>query len=271
MPGCGRWRKNRALPPRYPMSDFIPPRIAVLSCAVFERELERWYPPESRALLVASEILPVGLHDRPDVLRERLQAAIDALDTRLDLDAIVLVYGLCGCGTAGLRAGRHRLVIARAHDCITHFLGSKERCAAHHHACPRGYYYTPGWNRERRTPGPDRLETLRAEWTEQFEEDDVAFLMDVERGNWELYDTATFIDLGTEDAESEAAYTRSCAEWLNWRFERLPGDPQLFRDLLAGRWENPERFQIVEPGEVLTHVVHDRIFDVRPTAESLAR
>ena len=40
---------------------------------------------------------------------------------------MVLAYGLCGGVTAGLHAGSITLVIPRAHDFITIFLGSRDR------------------------------------------------------------------------------------------------------------------------------------------------
>ncbi|MBT8036219.1 MAG: DUF1638 domain-containing protein [Verrucomicrobiae bacterium] len=43
----------------------------------------------------------MGLHDRPDILRSTLQEEINQID---DIDAIILAYGLCGCGTAGLHS-----------------------------------------------------------------------------------------------------------------------------------------------------------------------
>ena len=49
------------------------------------------------------------------------------MDARTDIEAIVLAYGLCGRGTAGLRPLRHKLVIPRAHDCITVFMGNCKR------------------------------------------------------------------------------------------------------------------------------------------------
>jgi hypothetical protein len=65
-----------------------------------------------------------------------------------------------------------------------------------------------------------------------------------------MHDTATYIDLGTPDAETEADYAKHCADSLGWKFERIHGDPTLLRDLLEGRWDD-ERFQIIQPGEAL--------------------
>ncbi|MDD5260366.1 MAG: DUF1638 domain-containing protein [Methylacidiphilales bacterium] len=237
------------------------PRIALLACAVFEREIELHAAGASH--IAETRFFEVGLHDRPDKLREALQAALDELDARNDIDAVVLAYGLCGCGTAGLQPHRHKFVIPRAHDCITVFMGSKERYAGQQKSCPTCYYYTPGWNRERRVPGPDRLESLRTELSKQFDEDNVDFLLESEREQWALHDTAFYLDLGTDDAETEAEYARRCADSLGWKFERMRGDPALLRDLLWGNWDS-ERFQIIEPGSRLANSTDANVMRAEP-------
>ncbi len=214
--------------------------------------------------IVETRFFEVGLHDRPDVLRATLQAAIKAVDKRLDIEAIVLAYGLCGRGTAGLGPLRHKIVIPRAHDCIAVFMGSRQAYARHQRLCPTCYYYTPGWNRERRVPGPERLAAMKSELASKFEPDDVAFLIATEREQWAMHDTATYIELGTDDAHTEAAYARKCADWLGWKFEHQTGDPALLRDLLWGNWDH-ERFQIVEPGMQLGHATDETIMRSDPT------
>jgi hypothetical protein len=233
-----------------------PPRMAVLACQVFEREIALLAAGAGH--IVETTFFEVGLHDRPDQLRATLQAAIHQIEQRDDVEAIALAYGLCGKGAAGLQPARCRLVIPRAHDCITVFMGSKEAYAAHQQRCPTCYYYTPGWNRVRRVPGPDRLAFLKEDLARKFEADDVEFLLETEREQWALRDTATYLDLGTSDAEAEADYAQRCAQWLGWKFERLSGDPKLLRDLLWGDWD-AERFQIVEPGTRLAHSPDDAI------------
>lgn len=232
------------------------PVIGLIACSVLEREIVLL--SRNTTHIRASEWFDIGLHDQPDRLRTVLQEAIDGMDEQNDLDAIVLAYGLCGCGIAGLRARRHPIVIPRAHDCITLFMGSKERYAEHQQTSPFCYYYTPGWNRNRRVPGPEKLECLRQELSERFDPEDVEFLIETEQEHWSRYDTAVFLDLGTADAESEADYARQCAEWLNWRFSRIQGDPGLLRDLIFGRWD-VSRFQKVMPGQRLIHSPDDQI------------
>ena len=235
------------------------PKIALLACAVFEREIAMWAGDGGH--IRETRMYEIALHDRPDVMREKLQGEIDELDGRDDIEAIVLVYGLCGMGTAGLRAGRHPVVLPRAHDCITVFLGSKERYAEHQRRCPTCYYYTPGWNQARRVPGPDREEEMRKMYAGQFDEDDIEFLIESERETWAMHDTASYMDLGTPDAEDEARYAERCAESLGWKFEHLRGDPSLLQDLLEGRWDEG-RFQVIRPGERLAHRADDRILGV---------
>jgi hypothetical protein len=155
-----------------------PPKFALLACSVFEREIG--LHAAAAAHIVETRYFEMGLHDRPDHLRTELQKNLSAVDARTDIEAVVLAYGLCGRGTVGLRPLRHKLVIPRAHDCITVFMGSKSTYAEHQRACPTAYYYTPGWNRERRVPGPERLAAVKAELAKKFDADDVDWLVKTE-------------------------------------------------------------------------------------------
>jgi Protein of unknown function (DUF1638) len=219
---------------------YSPPRLALLACRVFEREIA--LHAAGAGHILGTRFFEVGLHDRPDQLRAVLQAEIQAMEARDDIEAVALAYGLCGRGTVGLKPARHKLVIPRAHDCISIFMGGKGIYAGHQSRCPTCYYYTPGWNRDRRVPGPDQLASLKAELEKKFDTDSVEFLLETEREQWAQHNIATYLDLGTDDSEAEADCARRCAEWLGWKFERLRGDPKLLRDLLWGRWDT-ERSQ----------------------------
>lgn len=226
------------------------PNAALIACEVFRDEIGML--GESAEHLTTICWLEIGLHDRPDEMRRILQQEIDALQSRDDIERILLAYGLCGLGTEGLVARRQPLVLPRAHDCITLFLGSRQHYAERQQACPGCYHYTPGWNRARRVPGPDRLQQLRQQWSQQSDADQIEYLVESERQMWDAYDTASFIDLGTPGAAQEAEYTRRCADSLGWNFEHLHGDPTLLRDLLWGPHDG-ERFQTIEPGHASRH------------------
>lgn len=233
-----------------------PAKLALLACKVFEDEIA--LHARGATHIVETRFFEIALHDRPEQLRAMLQANLDDLDARTDIEAVVLAYGLCGRGTTGLRPLRHQLVIPRAHDCITVFMGSKEAYADHQRRCPSCYYYTPGWNRARRVPGPEMMEKLRTDLAARFEADDVEYLLESQREQLSMHDTASYLDLGTADAPSEADYARHCAKWLGWKFEHLPGDPSLLKDLLWGRWDD-QRFQLIEPGMQLGHAPDESI------------
>ncbi|MDX2185534.1 MAG: DUF1638 domain-containing protein [Opitutaceae bacterium] len=235
------------------------PWLGVISCSVFENEIALL---GADAPIAIHRKLPMGLHDQPGVLRQALQVAIDTVSSVPEVAVVVLVYGLCGRGTHGLRAGRVPLVIPRAHDCVTLFLGSLSAYLERQERCPGCYYYTPGWNRDRRVPGPDRLHQLRRELEGQFDADAIDYLVEVERESWRHHATGCFVELGTADAEAEAAYAHGCARSLGWRFEHVRGDPSLLRDLLHGRWDC-DRFIQVNPGEWLAHDAGPQVFSTR--------
>ena len=231
----------------------------VLACSVFENEIQHHMAQLNLAYETQNLVyFEMGLHDHPDHLRAVLQEAILRTDQRDDIDAVVLVYGLCGRGTAGLQAGRHRLVIPSGHDCMTVFLGCKKRYAKIMQQCPGCYFYTAGWNRDRRVPGPDRLAWLENQWSKTFDADDVAYLLDIERAQWAQPHTAISIDLGTADADATHSYAKHCADWLGWEHEQISGDATLLRDLLLGNWDE-ERFLCVNPGQSIQHSTDDQV------------
>ena len=90
---------------------------------------------EARAALAstgsAAEVIWMekGLHARPDHLREAMQETIDRAEREFAPDRILLGYGFCGNALAGLRAHECELVLPRIDDCITLFIGSRERKA----------------------------------------------------------------------------------------------------------------------------------------------
>jgi hypothetical protein len=102
-------------------------RLRIVACEIFFRELSHLAARSPRKVDV--EFLPKGLHDQGGgVMRERLQAAIDATDPARH-DAVALGYGLCNNGLVGLEARTMPLVLVRAHDCVTAFLGDRARYA----------------------------------------------------------------------------------------------------------------------------------------------
>ena len=125
-------------------------KLKCLSCEALTRlaYLCAAYSPHQ----VDVELFQIGLHNTPLHLRAILQGQIDTTVGQ-GYDAIVLAYGLCGQATAGLVARDIPLVIPRAHDCITLFLGSRARYNAQFEDQPGTYWYVQDYIERREGAG----------------------------------------------------------------------------------------------------------------------
>lgn len=203
--------------------------------------------------LIDVEMFKLGLHNRPGDLRGHLQEAVDAVPAG-EYDAIVLGYGVCGQATVGLTARHTPLVIPRAHDCITLYLGDRQRYQLQFEGEPGTYWYTTDYL-ERHKPGDALGATaLSTDTSAQYEEfvrkygrDNADYLMET-MGAWQShYARAAMIDTGVGDGAATATHAERVAGQRGWRFEKLVGDLVLIRKLLNGAWD--EDFLRVPPGE----------------------
>jgi len=97
-------------------------KLKLISCEVLEREA--LYCAGVAGIHIEIEYTEKAAHEKPELLQKRIQ---DIIDRSKDYDAILLGFGLCGNALNGLRAAGCRLVVPKAHDCCTLFLGSKKR------------------------------------------------------------------------------------------------------------------------------------------------
>lgn len=205
--------------------------------------------------VVDIELFQLGLHRDPADLRQRLQTRIDAVEADA-YDAIVLGYGLCGKSTAGLTAKEIPIIIPRAHDCITLFLGSRERYMAEFESMPGTYWYVQDYIERNDRPGTVLslgaetavdLDSVYDEYVERYGKENAEYLMDV-MGAWQQhYQRAVYIDLHLTDQSSVETQARDEAVRRGWKFERLSGDHRLLRKLLHGDWDDD--MLVVEPGQ----------------------
>lgn len=257
-------------------------RLAVVACKVLEAEIRHFAAGIQPAPLL--RFLEQDLHDQPDELRKAVQAAVTEIETGApdptDADtmqaaanadpgddapaihAIALGYGLCSRGLEGVVARRARLILPRAHDCITLFLGDRKRYATYVADHPGTYWYTPGWIATESMPGRERYERALAHYRAEYDEDDAEYLMETMEGWVREYNNAVYVDLGVGDGEASRAYTQTCAEWLGWNYEDLAGDASLLRALLHGPWD--ERFAHLEPGQTVKFNPDEHILDILP-------
>jgi len=236
-------------------------KIKLISCEALAREF--YAAAATSPHIIDIQLLAFGLHNTPDDLRAAIQAAIDAADPVLPLsgggyDAIILGYGLCSRGTAGIRARSIPIVLPRMHDCITAFLGSRQRYSTEFSAHPGTYYYSPGWI-ERKEGDVDQgfidvhekqSAERYAEYVEKYGEENAKFLLEQEQQWYAHYTRAAFIDMGVGDIAEYRRFTTELARDRGWEYAELAGDMSLIKRLADGDWEGDDLL-VVQPGRCI--------------------
>lgn len=238
-------------------------RIKCLTCEALARPV--YYSAAVSPHSVDVELLRRGLHNQPAGLRRTLQAAIDACEGG-PYQAVALAYGLCGKAIAGLQARSVPLVIPRAHDCISLFLGSRARYQQEFERCPGTYWYVQDYierddgSNSALSLGSGINADLEAEYegyVQKFGKDNADYLMEV-MGAWQKhYQRAVFIDLGLGNGLDVEEKARAEADRRSWIFERMQGDIILIRRLLSGDWDAD--FLVVQPGQTVQMSLDDGI------------
>jgi hypothetical protein len=219
-------------------------------------------------------LLRRGLHDDPPDLRSQLQRSIDA--SPAGYDAIVLGYGLCGGAAAGIEARSVPVVLPRAHDCITLFLGARERYDDQMRDYGPTFWYVTD-QLERRDEAnfasmgagysgetEEEVEATYAEYVAKYGQDNADYLMEV-LGAWRShYQRGAFIALGVGDDTPGEAIARDQAERRGWDFERVEGDLVLVRRLIDGDWDDD--VLVLQPGERLAMSYDDRVVKAVPAS-----
>ncbi len=238
-------------------------RLKLIACEILYREL---CAAIARSVnLVDVEFLPKGLHDIGQAgMSSRLAGMLSSID-ETKYEAILLGYGLCSNGLVGLAARSIPLVVPRAHDCITLFLGSKERYLEYFHGHPGVYFKTSGWiergvglhQGEDPTQSQSALPQSYEDLVARYGEDNAKFLFQ-ELSNMRHYAGLTYIEMGIEPDDRFQRQSEAEAESRGWQFEKLSGDMRLLQGLLDGPW-NEDRYLVVPPGKRIAASFDERV------------
>jgi len=211
----------------------------VVACAVLALDLKRI--AGSRGMDLGTRFLPAGLHDSPDLLRQKLQAAIDDISRKDDCERIIIGYGVCGRGTVGIRAGNIPLAIPKVHDCIALFLGGDDAYKRQFKKYPGTYYISAGWYEEKTEPisqqkksayyGDRRLnyDDLVDTYGREAADETLRFL-----NTWQVnYQRAVYIETGASASSRYEDHAREMAREYGWKFEKLQGGQDLLEKLVT--------------------------------------
>ena len=218
-------------------------RIAIIGCAVFNREISHLVAESRHAVRVWW--MRQGLHGTPDILRTELQRAIDEVEREnerlpegLRFEAVILAYGLCSNGVIGLRSRSLPVVVPRCDDCISLFLGSADRYRELFRKLPGVYWYNTGWIEQSLTPSKENYIRRRAEYAAEFGEENADFLMECTNNWMEKYQHCGYITCPLGEREGCEAYARQAAEDFGWAFTKVEGDMGYLDALVNGPWDD---------------------------------
>jgi hypothetical protein len=185
-----------------------------------------------------------------------------------------MAFGLCGKATAGLIARSIPLILPRAHDCITLYLGSRARYDQEVAKEPGTYWYAQDYI-ERNSGQSAALAmgqgseadmlSLYQHYIQKYGKAKADRLMEV-MDEWRShYKRAVYLDTGLGDASQVEAQARNESTRRNWTFERLQADLALVCRLLNAEWDDD--FLVVPPGKTIGMSYDQEIIKVEDVAD----
>jgi hypothetical protein len=252
--------------------------LKLIACEVAVRELS-WCVAKAKNDILPN-FLDQGYHGDVENGRKKIQEHIDASETGT-FDAILLGYALCNNMLEGVQARSKPLIVARAHDCITWFLGSRKRYTEEFAAHPGSYYYTAGWlsTRQPIDQGNNSMGGGTGiggrSWddiVEKYGEDNAQYLWEMENSWIRNYTHGSHIkfDLSEELSQDVEQRVREICERNDWEYAERKGDMGLLQRWLDGPWDSSE-FLRVEPGEEIRPSYDDRVIQIaRPGKQKVA-
>lgn len=229
-----------------------PNKIVVIGCAVLGVDMK--YAARQLGLAVDFKFLEAGLHERPDLLKQKLQNAIDAVSAAGEAGRIVIGYGVCGRGTIGIQSRDIPLSIPKVHDCIAMFLGGAESYRREFKKFPGTYYISAGWHEEKAVPVSQRklqawygdkrvhFDEIARQYGDQAADRTITFL-----NSWQKnYQRAAYIDTGSRSGSTYEDHAREMAEAYGWTYEKISGSLDLIEKMLTGT-QTTDDILFVEP------------------------
>ncbi len=223
-------------------------RVCLITCEIFFREI-CYFASKNREILDII-FLPKGLHDLGgEKMKKILQEEIDKANEK-DYSRIILGYALCNNGTVDLKSGKIPIIISKAHDCITIFLGSKEKYQEYFFKNPGTYFHTSGWI-ERGEPEGQYFDSqlgpkqLLEDYIKKYGEENGTYIwktLNPEKN----YNKIAYISLDIPTSPDFQNLSKKIAQDKNWKWEEIKGNAKFIETLISGPY-NKEEFLVVPP------------------------
>ena len=211
-------------------------KFAIIACKTLEDEVNKALENNNERFKL--HWIESGLHNYPEKLKTALQ---DSIDSIIDSDYIILIFGLCGNALLGIESKTATLVVPRVDDCISLFLGgNKQRRQLENTA--RAYYLTSGWLRYENNIWHEYERSIERYG---FEKTEKIFQILLKH-----YTHLVVIDTGAYDTEAFMAETKLIAETLGLEHKVVPAELGMLASAFNKSWE--EGFALIPPGKKIT-------------------
>ncbi len=228
--------------------------LKLIACEVFMREI--CYCVARTPHIIDIEFTEKGAHDESDFLRQVIQLKIDETQkSQKKYDAILLGYGLCGNGVVNLLSRDTNIIIPKAHDCCTIFLGSKNKFKEHFAENPSMPFSSTGYIergesyvRETSIDEILGLDKDYKEYVKLYGEENARYILENLNSHLKNQQESKviFIEIPETQHLGYADKCRAMAQADGKQFVQLQGDMRLIKNLIFGEW-NSNDFLIMKP------------------------
>ncbi|MDR3225182.1 MAG: DUF1638 domain-containing protein [Clostridiales Family XIII bacterium] len=216
---------------------------AIISCEIFRDDFE--YLLGSKLSGYTVRWIDKGLHDHPDKLRAKVQAAIDEIDAYGDVSYILLGYCLCGKSVVGLKSQNCTMIMPKTDDCVRMYQLMEKNVKPD--VCAAAYYLTPRWM------DPELSSVMGADkWINKYGKERAKMLIKAMFGN---YTDIILLHLESFDPAAYRDEARAAAERINLKFTEKDGTLRILKKMLAA--DIDDEFVIIEPNQEIDFDMFD--------------
>ncbi len=237
-------------------------RCKALICDVLSRDF--YYYSSLTDNIVDIELMDSYNHLYPKKMKESIQKKIDNVDSS-KYDYILMGFGLCGNALNGIQSRDIEIVVPKVHDCITLFIGSKERYQEYFEESSSSMYYISSWiekngiNQDMQDLKSIGLGESYEYYEQKYGKKGAKYLSQIAKEWIRRYNKAVYVTnkLVKEDYSHDVL---NICKKRQWNFEEIKGNSCIIENLINGDW-NENEFLVVEKNSRIYSTGDDHIVD----------